>query len=174
MINGVIIVCLSSTVWHYRLALASVAAVGNVALLFSPTHSENVTSRAVNGVETTHYEKYCNLRVERWHCDRALRNHSQMNDQFRDSRQELFKESLFKRHHMLQSPPCARKRSYTPPVKAEMQCYICHFTLITVQVHFFQFFFFLVQNIIIVLILVCMFGFASFKMTRESCVYRLD
>lgn len=75
MVNSVIIPSLSSTVWQYRLALASIAAVGNVALLFSPTRSENVTSRSVNGAETTRYKTFCNQRVEHWHCDRALRNH---------------------------------------------------------------------------------------------------
>lgn len=49
MINGVIIASLSS---HYRLALASAAAARKVALLFSPTRFENVTSHAVkNGTE---------------------------------------------------------------------------------------------------------------------------
>lgn len=88
VINGVITVSLSLTVWHNRLALASETAAGNAALLFSPTHFENVTSRASNGAKSTRYKTFSNQRVERCHCDRALRNHQEMNDQYRDSRHE--------------------------------------------------------------------------------------
>lgn len=80
-----------------------------------------------------------------------------MNDQFRDSRHELFQESLCERHHMRRVPRVLAKG--LTRFQGKLKCCVTFAVLFLSKFKYsFSAVFFSVQNIIIVLILVGRFG----------------